>query len=521
VPYNVLSKDFKNKIWLMYLRKSRQDDPNETVEEVLAKHQTILQEWAKRELGREIPEDCIYREVVSGGESIDEREEIRKVLTRMEDPNVIGILCVDPQRLTRGSLEDCGLLISTLKYTSTLVATPMMTYDMNNKMERKFFEGELMRGRDFLDYTKEILLRGRIAAVKRGCYIGTHVLYGYRKVVIGKDHTLEPDENADIVRMIFHRYVYDNRTYYQIACELNDMGIKPQKGDKWTKSTISWMLRNVHYDGKVCFNRVRRITSIENGEKVTKNLRQPAEEVIIAEGKHPAIIDHETFVKAQEKCANNPAAKIGYPLKNSMAGVIVCGKCGRNLVQHPYPHSETRLECRTRPMCYRSAKLSEVENAVVIALEQSELPNLQAKWKSGEGASIAIQKKLLEKLEKEMEKYREMEEKQFDFLESGRYSPDVFDVRNAALRQKMEDCQERIYKAKATMPKEVNYEEKIITLQAAIAGMKDNSLSPEEKNRLLKAIVEKIEYIGSERIDKSQPFKKNDNEYKLRITLRL
>ena len=84
MPYNVLSLELKNQIWLMYLRKSRQDDPNETVEEVLAKHEQILQEWAKRELGREIPEDCIYREVVSGGESIEEREEMRKTQKALE-----------------------------------------------------------------------------------------------------------------------------------------------------------------------------------------------------------------------------------------------------------------------------------------------------------------------------------------------------------------------------------------------------------------------------------------------------
>lgn len=521
MPYNVMSLEFKNMIWLMYLRKSRQDDPNETVEEVLAKHEQILQEWARRELGREIPEDCIYREIISGGESIDEREEMRKVLARMEDPKVAGVLVVDPQRLTRGSLEDCGLLISTLKYTSTLVATPMMTYDMGNKMERKFFEGELMRGRDFLDYTKEILLRGRIAAIKRGCYISTNVLYGYRKVVIGKDHTLEPDENADIVRMIFDLYVNQDYTFYQIACKLNDMGAKPQKGEKWSKSSIRWMLRNVHYDGKVCFNRVRRITSMENGERVTRKLMQPQEEIIIAEGKHQALVDHETFIKAQEKINANIPAKKGYQLRNTFAGLLYCAKCGKAIAQHPYKKAEPRYECRTRPKCYKSIKMSELEQAVLVALEQSELPNLQAKWKNGEGNSIAIQKKLLESLEKEMENYRQQEERQYDFLESGRYTPDMFDKRNAVLRQKMEDCQERIYKAKATMPKEVNYAERIVLLKDAIAGMKDDSISTEEKNRLLKAIVERIDYSGIPPVDKSVPYKKGENEFKLAITLRL
>ena len=521
MPYNVLSTEYKNKIWIMYLRKSRQDDPNESVEEVLAKHEAILQEWAMRELGHEIPEDCIYREVISGGESIEEREEMRKVLARIEDPNVAGIVCRDPQRLTRGELEDCGLLISTLKYTSTLVATQMMTYDMNNKMERKFFENELMRGRDFLDYTKEVLLQGRIAAIKRGCYISTHVLYGYRKVVIGKDHTLEPDENADIVRMIFDLYVNQDMTYLQIARKLDAMGAKPQKGDKWNKTSIRWILKNVHYDGKVCFNRTRSTTSIENGQRVTRKLLQPQDEVIIAEGKHQALVDHETFLKAQEKLNANPPAKQGYPLKNPFAGILYCAGCGKAMAQHPYKKAEHRYDCRNRPRCYKSVKMSEVEEAVIAVLEQSELPNLQAKWKSGEGNSIAIQKKLLESLEKEMANYRQQEEKQYEFLETGRYTPDVFDKRNAALRQKMEDCQERIYKAKSTMPKEVNYAERIVALKDAIAGMRDDTISIEEKNRLLKAIIKRIDYTGIPPVDKSIPYKKNENSFKLAITLRL
>ena len=161
--------------YLIYLRKSRQDDPNETVEEVLSKHETILQEYAMRELGGKIPDENIYREVVSG-ESIDDREEIKKVLARIEDQRVKGVLVIEPSRLSRGDLIDCGRLINDFRYTQTLIATPYMTYNLENKMERKFFQDELLRGRDYLEYTKEILRRGREAAIKRGCYI-VHTLF--------------------------------------------------------------------------------------------------------------------------------------------------------------------------------------------------------------------------------------------------------------------------------------------------------------------------------------------------------
>ena len=59
---------------IVYLRKSRAER-NETVEEVLARHEKILQDYAIQTFGKKIPEANIYREVVSG-ETLDERIEI-------------------------------------------------------------------------------------------------------------------------------------------------------------------------------------------------------------------------------------------------------------------------------------------------------------------------------------------------------------------------------------------------------------------------------------------------------------
>ncbi|MBR2390599.1 MAG: recombinase family protein, partial [Mogibacterium sp.] len=294
--------------YLIYLRKSRQDDPRETVEEVLEKHETQLQEYAVRELGGRIPEGNIYREVVSG-ESIDDRVEMQKVLSRIEEPNVRGVLVIEPQRLSRGDLEDCGRLISDFRYTHTRVVTPMMTYNLDNKMDRRFFQDELLRGRDYLEYTKEILRRGREAAVKRGCFIMQNAPYGYDKVKIGKDHTLEPNENADVVRMIFEWYVDEGISWYRMAQRLEEMGIPAPKGGKWHPEVLSRMVRNQHYAGKVVCNSRPTITVLENGERRTRRLKAAQEDIIIAEGKHPAIIDRELWDRAQEKAKNAPRGR--------------------------------------------------------------------------------------------------------------------------------------------------------------------------------------------------------------------
>ena len=506
-------------IWIMYLRKSRQDDPNETVAEVLAKHEVQLQEHALRELGGRIAEENIYREIISG-ESIDEREEIKKVLARIEDPRVKGVLVIEPQRLSRGDLEDCGRLINALRFTRTQVITPVMTYDLENKYERKFFQDELLRGRDYLEYTKEILLRGRIAAIKRGCFIGTIPPFGYNKITIGKDHTLEPNEDEALVRTIFDWYVKDGLTPGAITRRLNDMLLPGPGGSQWNRDTIRNILRNPHYIGKVAFNQIKRTPVLENGEVIYKRLQQPAEDVIIAEGKHPAIVDKEIWEAAQKRFVRNIPIAHNQTLRNPFSGILTCALCGHAMAIHTYQHTESRFECRTHPRCYKSVRYSALLNAVVYALEQSELPQLELKLKNGDGDAAKIQQRLLTKLEKQMEEYRAQEDKQLELLETGKYSQELFDRRNMALREKMELCQKQILEATQNMPKDVDYAERIATLQTAIAMLKDPDANPAALNRILKSIIKKIVYTGLKSHGTNRKgVKRDENSFSLEITL--
>lgn len=492
-------------VYLMYLRKSRQDDPNETIEEVLSKHETILQEFMKREYGFTIPETDIYREVCSG-ESIQDRTEIKKVLARMEDPNVIGVVVVEPQRLSRGDLIDCGKLINDLRYTNTLVVTPMMTYDLENKMERKFFQDELLRGRDYLEYTKEILTRGRVASVRRGNFIGRIPPYGYDKVKVGKDHTLVPNEKAEIVKMIFDWYVNDGLSQYEIANRLDEMGIPSYNGKSWKRTGVSYTLKNEHYDGKVFYFKRKTTIVIENGQRVKKYLQQPSDETIVVEGKHEAIIDHETFVKAQNRKANNtPRSQTKYGLKNPFAGILRCKVCGKAMMLQDYPVCEPRFYCKSKPTCCKGIRLSEIEKAIIVALETSELPNLEAKLQNNEGDSAKIKRNLLVSLEKQLIELNEQEEKQYDLLEKGIYSEELFDRRNRSLQDKKVALKKQIQETRESIPKNVDYGEKIMTLKKAIEGLKDSSIMPVEKNKLLKAIVDRIEYQS----DRNQKVKEN------------
>ena len=509
-------------LYIIYLRKSRQDDPRETVEEVLAKHEAMLQEYAQRELGGKIPEENIFREIGSG-ESIADRVEIKNVLARIEDPNIRGVLVVEPSRLSRGDLLDCGRLINDFRYTKTQVVTPYMTYDLENKMERKFFQDELLRGRDYLEYTKEILFRGRVASVKRGCYIGNYSPYGYKKIKIEKDHTLEiVEEEAEIVRLAFDLYTKEGLTPGRIAQKINKMGVAAPRGEKWTKDTIRTILRNRHYIGLVVFNRIKRTPMLENGELIVKRLAQADEDVLVAPGLHPAIIDMDTWEAAQKLVARNPRVKHEHALKNPLSTILVCGKCGRAMRYHPYKHAEDRYECKSQPRCYKSVAISQVDRAVLAALEESELPALKLKVKNGDGNALKIQQKLLSKLEKQLAEFEEQEDKQFELLETGRYTQDIFDRRHATLRAKMEECQSQIFQTKQTMPKAVDYAERVKALEDAIEMLKDPNAPAEGKNKLLKAIVDRIEYNGEPSIGPDRKgVPQQGSKFTLKVFLRI
>ena len=512
-------KDKYSGIWLIYLRKSRQDDPNETVEEVLAKHELQLQEHAVRELGGRIPEENIYREIVSG-ESIDEREEIKKVLSRIEDPAVAGVLVIEPQRLSRGDLEDCGRLINAFRFTHTQVCTPMMTYDLENKMERKFFQDELLRGRDYLEYTKEILFRGRVAAVKRGCYIGNYAPYGYNKIKIGKDNTLEPNEDAGLVRTIFEWYAHEGITPGFIADRLNEMKIPGPTGGVWVKDTVRTILKNPHYKGMVAFNRIKRTPVLENGEVIVKRLQQPTEDTILAEGKHPAIVETKLWEAAQTRFKKNAPVKHGREMANPLSSIMTCSCCGRAIFVHPYKHAENRFECRSRPRCYKSVKYSDLIEKVIYSLEYSSLPELESKVANGDGDAAKIQQRLLDKLEKQMQEYRVQEDNQYELLETGKYTQDLFDRRNAALRAKMDLCQKQIYEAKQKMPKNVDYSEVLVSLKEAIALLKDPEAKPLDQNRALKRVVKNVLFTGQKSAGLDQKGTvRNENNFSVEITL--
>ncbi len=498
--------DFRPDQVLAYLRKSQSDDPLLTVEEVLAKHETILDEWAQRTLGGVVPEENKFREVVSG-ETIKGRPEVQKVLRLMESPRIRAILVVEPQRLTRGDLEDIGRMMKLLKHTHPLVLTPPRSYDLSDEYDWDAFERELKRGNDYLEYTKKILNRGRLLSVSQGNYIGSHPPYGYDRVFVTEGKRKYPTlaENktqADVVRMIFHWYVDEDLGYQKICHRLDGMGIQPPRSEYWSPAALKDLLSNVHYVGKVRWNWRKTVTTVSDSEIINTRPRARDGGCLVYEGKHPAIVPEALFQAAQEKQGRNPRVKGSAQVVNPLAGLLYC-QCGRAMVYRTYTkggveRSAPRLLCQNQSNCGTSScGYAEIIEQVKSILRQN-IHDFNVELRANNQDARRRQEALVRQLEA---KARELDKKEIAQWEA-QADPDpakrmpehVFRALNEKLLREKQAVQQSLQEARTAMPSPADWQEKLARFTDALNALDTPDLSAAEKNRLLKACIEKIIY---------------------------
>lgn len=477
--------------YLIYLRKSRADSESETVEEVLARHEKQLQEFAIMKLGYHIPEEDIYREVVSG-ETIEDRPQIKLLLRKIENKDILGVITIEPQRLTRGDMLDCGTIVHAFRYSNTLIMTPGKTYDLADKFDRKFFEMELSRGNDYLEYTKEILQRGKIASVKNGDYIGNFSPLGYDKIKTNKSNTLTPNEDAEIVKLIFDLYVNENLGWTRIARKLDEMGVSPKRSEYWNPQTIRAILQNPVYIGKIRWNYRQGIKSYENGKLVKHKPRN--NNCMIIEGKHPAIIDEDTFSAAQKIIGNKPKNKPSNKLCNPLAGLLYCKKCGKALSYRTYNNCKPRYLCNGQTHC--GSRSSSSENVILAVIDSvtSIITEFELKLESKNTDNTEVYDNIIAGLEKELDKLEIRQNELYNLLEEKIYSREVFVERNNLLANQRQILNEKLENVKSMKPTIINYEERIVQFKKVIELLKDSGVEAAEKNKWLKNLIEKIEY---------------------------
>lgn len=481
---------------LIYLRKSRADDPLLSVTEVLAKHEQMLDDWIERNLPGtgKVPEVNRFREVVSG-ETLESRPRVLELLRKVESPKYKAVLIVEPQRLSRGDLEDIGRLVKLLRYSNTLVITLPYTYDLRDERDRDMFERELKRGNEFLEYQKRIMNNGRLLSVQNGWYIGNRPPYGFRKIQVkdGKRtcHTLEPHpEQAPIVKLIFEMYARGESSH-GIARHLDKMGVPAAQGGRWSAESLKKMRCNVHYLGKVCWNHRKTVKTIEDGEVVVS--RPVQSDFLVFPGRHQAIIDQELWDAVQEIRDKIPPKKGRSKYANPFSGLVYC-QCGRAMSRRTYRKGEPRLLCLDQTTCRTpSCTVDEMTEAIVQVLRDA-IEDFELKIEHSAADSVEMHRRLVAQLEKRLEELNKQELAQWDKYTQEGMPKHIFDQLNEKVLREKAETQEALCTARDTLPEPVDYEKKRTMFSDALRALEDPEAPVKEKNLLLKKCIDRIEY---------------------------
>lgn len=342
----VVKLDSLGKI-IIYLRKSREDMIDgryASDEETLARHEEQLQQWAKNTLGYEIPQESIFKEVGSG-EKIKTRPVFQEVLKMIEGEEVDGVLVLNCSRLSRGDLSDCGTIIKTFELTNTLVLTPPKIYNLNDKYDKRFFKDELLRGNDYLEQTKELLGGGRHWSASQGKYIHSVAPFGYDRVTCksknlsdGKGFTLEPNQDAQYVQLIFSMWLEGAGTF-KIASHLKDINAPFCGKTEWNHCKVKKILQNPHYCGFVTFGRRKKVEKMIDGEVIEKRISNP--DCPTYKGLHTALVSVEDFDRAQNRFKKGQTpTRHDYEDKNSFVGLLKCAVCGRIMTRNVHTNEK-------------------------------------------------------------------------------------------------------------------------------------------------------------------------------------
>ena len=175
--------------------------------------------------------------------------------------------------------------------------------------------------------TSERVKWGQRRQMEQGVVFGRSML-GYD--VKNGEMTICP-EGAEVVRMIFRKFVYEGKGTYVIGRELSEAGIHPMKAENWSSSVLLRILRNEKY----CGDLVQKKTYTPDYLSHDKKYNRGQEEFVVIRDHHEPIITRELFDAANQILDDRAKSQTGrakYSNRYPFSGKIKCGCCGSSYV---------------------------------------------------------------------------------------------------------------------------------------------------------------------------------------------
>lgn len=265
----------------------------------------------------------VYADKGISGKSTNDRLALKELMEDSKKGLFDEVMVWKTSRLARNMLD-------LLQIVNELEKNNVMFRSLSEAFDTTTSQGKLMMNLlgSISEFERTTIIEnlrlGMNARARQGYKNGGRLL-GYRSEGRGKESRLViiPEE-AEVVKIIYRMYIEGNG-YKAIVSHLNRLGFRTAKGNPFCVNGVRDILCNPTYAGMIRHNRYIDYS--------TKRRAGSNEDYILAEGRHEAIIDRESWDKVRlimEKKSGR------YSLENKgkfpLTGILRCPECGAGMV---------------------------------------------------------------------------------------------------------------------------------------------------------------------------------------------
>lgn len=372
-------------------------------------------------------------------------------------------------------------------------------------------------------------MAGREQKAREGKWNGGFAPYGYTLV---NGELIVAEDEAEIIRVIFERYIHTNDGVHGVAEYLNKHGYTKkvrQNGSlqQFSRSFVDGVLDNPVYMGKIAYG--RRRTEKKIGTRNEMHIVEK-DEFPTYNGQHEAIVSEEDWNLAQSKKKKSSFRRDAFvdpSHAHILSTLLICPSCGKKMYGNvSKAHGKKDKKTRYYYYCRHVKGATGHTCNFHTSIEQSEIDRTVARVISAmvhdEKFSMTIQAKIgkainTEELEKELKtletSLRQVESTKLR-LES---QMDLLDMEDPHYERKMMDLQRRYdekYDTIADLEGQItevrnkirNIQREIVTsdnIYRILLAFDDlySCIGEKEKRELMQAMIEKIEIYPEKRKD--------------------
>ena len=484
-----------------YIRKSR----GESLEDLI-KHKTVLEELCQRR-------GWVYiaYEEIETGESLYARPVMQQLLRDISDNMYDAVVCVDLDRLGRGTLGEWDEIKRVFQRTQTYIVTPSSLYNLADDNDEFAVDLQTVFARREYKKITQRLSMGKKVGAKLGAWTNgippfpyeyqewidpiTHKRYFNEKGLVVNKQKLQ------IYRFVVDSYIKQRKSTNEIAWELNKKGILTPKGNRWHNNTIRRMLLDETHLGKIIYNKTKG-DGHKNKPNKPKWERIPKDQWIVVENRHEPVKTQDEHNKILITLNFNSTSAFkrtehATPLK----GLIKCGVCGygmtvsrRNgqlLVKKCWYHDHEGNKCPNSggKMQYIldaiDEQLNEYEEQIKSALDKCEDQSTDCVQEQIKNIALQIKKK-----DMALQRARAAYDEGVDTLDEYRTAKD-------RINKEIDDLeyQLNIHNLRLQKMESITNHEKLHYIQEYREAIKNNNLTDKELNDLYKSIISHIVWV--------------------------